>query len=162
MKRLLLIIWPLSVLLLSACEQGPRDLHYGQEECAHCMMRVSDPSFATQLVTQHGRHYAFDSVECLAGHLEAGDIPEDDVHSLWVANFADPEGDWLKAEDAVYLQSEDLMSPMGLALSAYPDEAAAASYREDYGGELLGWAEVRTVVRDAWGEEGRGHSMSRH
>ncbi len=162
MKRFLLILLALFVLLLSACEPGPRDLHYGQEECAHCMMRVSDPSFATQLVTQHGRHYAFDSVECLAGHLEAGDIPEDDVHSLWVANFADPEGDWLRAEDAVYLQSEDLMSPMGLALTAYSDEETLASFREEYGGEIRSWSEVRAIVYDAWIEEGQGHGMGRH
>ena len=158
MRRFIPYVLPALLLLLVACEPEPRDIRYGEEECAHCMMRVSDEAFAAQLVTQHARQYVFDSVECLAGHVKRGDIPADDIHSLWVANFDAPGSNWIAAEDAAFLRSDDLQSPMGLALSAYPDSETAETYREDYGGTVHTWSEVRSIVYAEWLENGDGHS----
>ena len=148
MMRIYVYILPL-VLLIAACEPAPRDIQFGQDECAFCQMRVSDRAFATQLVTTQGRNFIFDSVECLAAHVERGDVAAENIHSIWVANFADPEGEPVDAESAIYLQSETLSSPMGLALSAYPDRATAEQHRDEYEGTLHDWSEVREIVRNS-------------
>jgi copper chaperone NosL len=133
-------------LVLGACSDGPRDIQVGAEECAHCRMMVSEHSFATQLITDRGRPYVFDSIECMAEFLDAEEeIPQDRVRSLWVTDFNEP-GRWLGVEDAHFLRSRDLRSPMGLNLSAYASESEARESQADFGGEVLTWTEVRELV----------------
>jgi copper chaperone NosL len=136
----------LAALGLSGCSDGPRAIQVGVEECAHCRMLISESRFASQLMTDRGRSYVFDSVECLAEFLDdEAEISEDRVRSLWVTDFAEP-GSWIRAEEAHFLRSESIRSPMGLNLSAHGDEAAARRHVEEFGGELLNWAQVRGLV----------------
>lgn len=140
-------------LVLSGCEPGARDLRYGEEDCAYCMMRVTDPPFGSQLVTEHGRVYPFDSVECLTAFVENEGVAPEEIHSVWVPDFAEPEGEWLPAEEAHYLQSDELQSPMGFGLTAFGDETAAEEHAAEYDGRLYDWDEVRSVVRTDWLED---------
>lgn len=147
----------LLVLALAACEAGPREIHAGAEECAHCRMLVSETRFASQLLTDRGRGLVFDSIECMAEFLDE----EEDlrVRSLWVTDFERP-GTWLPVDEAVFLQSQHLRSPMGLGLSAYADETAASRALREHGGELLDWAGVRALVEVSpvrGGGHGHGH-----
>jgi len=151
-----------SVLLLvaglAACgEPGPREIRIGADECAHCRMRVSVHGFASQLLTDRGLSYVFDSIECLAEFLGEGDeVPEERIGSLWVTNFKDPDA-WLPAEDAVYLRSEAIRSPMGLNLSAYADRASAVTQSREYPGEILTWDQVLALVDETGVRMGGGH-----
>jgi copper chaperone NosL len=150
----------LTALLLGGCGDGPRAIQFGAEECAHCRMLVSENRFASQLVTDRGRSYVFDSIECMAEFLdEAAELPEDRVRSLWVTDFAEP-GSWVAAEDARFLRSESLRSPMGLNLSAHADMEAAREHQEDFGGEILSWAQVRALVADTPVRGGGGHAAT--
>jgi copper chaperone NosL len=145
-------------MALAACDAGPREIRLGAEECAHCRMLVSESRFASQLLTDRGRSYVFDSIECMAEFLdEAEEVPEDRVRSLWVTDFHRP-GVWLPVEAAVFLRSEDLRSPMGLNLSAYVGEAEAARARTEHGGELLSWAGVRELVSTTRVRGGHSHA----
>ena len=145
-------------LLAGGCGDGPRAIQVGAEECAHCRMLVSENRFAAQLVTDRGRSYVFDSIECMAEFLDDGvEVPEDRVGSLWVTDFSEP-GHWLDAREAHFLRSEELRSPMGLNLSAHAAEAGAREHREAFGGEVLRWTEVRDLVARTPVRGGGGHS----
>jgi copper chaperone NosL len=147
-------------LLLAACGSGPREIQVGAEECAHCRMLVSESRFAAQLVTDRGRHYVFDSIECMAEFLDEGtEVPEDRVRALWVTDFGSP-GHWIAAEDAHFLRSEELRSPMGMNLSAHALADVARDHREDFGGEVLTWSQVRTLVAGTTVPGGGGHSAT--
>src|SRR5690606_35879538 len=50
----------------AACGVRPAHVHLGADECAHCRMVITDRRFAAQLLTDRGRSYLFDSIECLA------------------------------------------------------------------------------------------------
>ena len=135
-----------ALLLLAACADGPRQVQVGAEECAHCRMLVSENRFASQLVTDRGRSYVFDSIECMAEFLDEGtEVEEDRVGSLWVTDFTRP-GEWLDVGEAHFLRSDELRSPMGMGLSAFADEAAAREHQAEHGGEILRWTEVRSLV----------------
>lgn len=150
----------LAGLLLSGCGDGPRPIQVGAEECAHCRMLVSENRFASQLVTDRGRSYIFDSIECMAEFLdEAAELPEGRVRSLWVTDFGEP-GSWIAAEEARFLRSESLRSPMGLNLSAHADMEAARGHLEDFGGEILSWAQVRALVAATPVTGGSAHSAT--
>lgn len=147
----ILMLIVLSAALFVGCEPKPQSINYGSDECAYCRMMITDAEFGSQIVNNQGRAYKFDSVECMAAY----DLSEDgeNFHSKWVPNFLNRE-EWLMAEDAVYLHSETLRSPMGLFLSAYSDRATAEEMKEEYGGEIIDYKTVKQVVEREWFSSG--------
>jgi copper chaperone NosL len=151
LQTLLLIVGLL--IVLPACADGPRDIEIGAEECAHCRMRVSEEAFAAQLRTQQGRVHVFDSIECMAEFV--ADNPEVSIRGMWVTDF-DAPGEWLSAESAHYLRSDELRSPMGLGLSAYAGPAPAETAQAEYGGDVVDWEGVRDLVAGSTVAPARG------
>lgn len=144
-------------VLLMGCEPKPQPIQYGSDECAYCRMIVSDAEFASQIVNVQGRAYKFDSVECMAAYDIKHEDPEN-IHSRWVPNFHD-RNEWLEAESAVYLHSETLRSPMGLFISSYADMQTAEEMRDEYGGNIINYEEVKKLVEQEWLQNGSGHNM---
>lgn len=134
-----------ATFLLAGCAEGPRDIAIGSEECAHCRMIVSEERFAAQLRTEHGRSLAFDAIECLADFLQQGQDAR--VRAMWVSAFNAP-GTWIPAEEAFYLRSPALRSPMGLNLTAYATLADAQQYQRQYQGDVLDWAGVLRLLEE--------------
>lgn len=133
------------ILISAGCRPQVRAIHIGEDTCEHCMMTISDERFASQIVTQTGRTSVFDSIECLVGYLVTGGVADNDLHGLWVTDFADPER-MIRAEEATYLRSDRLPSPMGLNLTAFAEPNSARKMQDAYGGETLSWIEVRRMV----------------
>lgn len=134
--------WLLVLVLtgaIPACTpQRPRAIAWGREPCGHCHMTLADPRFAAESLTRTGKALVFDDVACLAAWLgETRTV----VASSWVANFAAP-GEWLRADTAVYLQSDTLRTPMASGLAALAPGRQADSVRSMLGGRLLTWSEV--------------------
>ena len=148
------------VFAATACEPKPEPIRYGEDNGAYCMMTITDRRFGAELVTKKGKVYKFDSIECLAGFLLDGQVPPEEVHSLWVTDFARP-GTLIRAEDALYLHGENVRSPMGMNLAAFTDRAGLDAVRERIGGEVLGWDEVLELVKTARPEVERGHEPMR-
>lgn len=148
-----------ALLVAAGCSDGPRTVHPGTDLCHHCHMTVSEEGFASQLVTDRGRSYVFDSIECMAEFIGQDGVPRDQVRSLWVTDFSEP-GAWIRAEDARFLRSTQLRSPMGMGLSAHASDDAARPIRSGFGGELLSWDEVLLLV-EGNPVRGRSHSHGR-
>lgn len=128
-------------LTLAACGGGqprPVPIVYDEDACSHCRMAISQPAFAAELVTPGGHVELFDDLGCLAAWLR--EHPPSAESGLFVADY---EGhDWLAAQDAVYLQSPELPTPMSSGLAAFRDRTAAE--RLERKGRLLTWEEVLT------------------
>jgi copper chaperone NosL len=142
------LVWVAALAFAAAaCADGPRQVHLGEDGCAHCHMTITDDRFTAQLVTDRGRSYLFDSIECMAEFLseaqETGDAPSG---ALWVTDFNAP-GKWIDAGEALFLRSPELRSPMGLNLSAYADREAVEAQAAELGGEVLNWNQVMELVR---------------
>ena len=146
-----LVLWLLGSFLVGGCTPSPAPIRYGQDNCAHCQMLVMDAHFGTELVTDKGKIYVFDSIECLAWHSTASRMPPGQVHSRWVTPV-DAPGTLVDAAGAFYLASDNLRSPMGLNLSAFRDENTARSFQQNYGGEVLRWDGVTALVGRRWGQ----------
>jgi copper chaperone NosL len=144
-------------LLFAACADGPRDIAVGEEECAHCRMRVSEEHFASQLRSQQGRVYVFDSIECMAEYVEQAVGLE--YRGLWVTDFTRP-GRWVEVGEAHFLQSPGIRSPMGMNLTAFATQADARLHQDEHGGEIHDWSSVIELVsqrRVAGGALGHAH-----
>ncbi len=151
-----------SVLLLMACEPKPQPIQFGSDQCEYCRMMITEPQFASQVVNKQGRTFPFDSIECMVAHDLTTDNP-DNIHSHWVPDFTNSDV-WLQAQEAHYLHSETLRSPMGLYLSAYGVYQVAEEYHNEYLGTLLEWNEVRDLVRQEWlsNRDNQPHNHNSH
>lgn len=128
---------------LWSCQVNPEPIDYGHDECAHCRMIISDRKFGGELISQKGKVYKFDSIECMAAYYAGTSVPE--VQSIWTIDFSNP-GMWVKADEAFYMQSKNLPSPMGMFLSSYAVREKAEEMKAQLQGDLLNWQEVMGLV----------------
>lgn len=130
-------------LLITACSQKPATMHYGSDECTHCKMMITDPQFVSQIVTDKGKVYKFDAIECMAIYQQKHS-DELDGAKLWVNNY-DNTGEWLDASKAQYVKSEVIKSPMGESLLAFPSHGDAEKHLQGKLGKLLNWQQVSKI-----------------
>lgn len=137
--RRILTTAALALTLLGGCGQNIEPIEYGKDNCHWCQMRIMDPRFGAEAITEKGRKYKFDSAECLLHYLnEAGE-----THShLLVTDYEAPET-LIDATTASFLISDKMPSPMGGFLNAFRDKSAAGTYMQKSGGELFDWEGIR-------------------
>jgi copper chaperone NosL len=118
-------------------------------------MGVAEARFAAELVTRQGRVYRFDSVECLATYyLREADFAR--VHSIWVTDLNEPTR-LLRLEEAAFVHSASLRTPMGAGLAAFEAATGRARALAAAPGEVLTWSQVL-----AWVERGAPAASSDH
>lgn len=141
------ILFTFLIPLFVGCSTEPEPIQYGKDNCAHCMMLISDTKYGAELITQKGKIYKFDSIECLAAY--SNKLQPKEINSLWVVDFSQPRS-LLKVDDSHFLLSDNLRSPMGLYLSAYKDEANLSKIKNQFGGEKISWNELVKYVKTEW------------
>ena len=104
-------------------------------------MIISDSRFAAAALPERGEAILFDDIGELLKYRQ--DHPQN-YRALYVNDYI--EKAWLRAEDARYLESPQLRSPMGWGLAAFVDEAAARRVQGEFGGAILTWADL--LARD--------------
>jgi len=120
---------------------GPKPINYGQDQCAHCRMTVSDARFGSQLVTTKGRAYQFDDVQCLIAFVKAGTVGSGDVAAYYLPDYTN-ENKLLPAEKLFFLKSESLKSPMRGDIAAFASKEDLEKVREIHGGDVLTWEDL--------------------
>ncbi|WP_340102496.1 nitrous oxide reductase accessory protein NosL [Rhodohalobacter sp. 8-1] len=142
-----LVISTLVLFLFSACfNQEPKEINLHTDECTYCKMVVSDRQFASQLVSDKGKSYPFDSIECMAAYAyQTPDLA--DKAKLYVADFTQPV-QWLLLDNADIYRAESVQSPMGLSLFALPGQETMPPEIAD--AEQMGWDEIINFVVEQW------------
>ncbi|NPA12701.1 MAG: nitrous oxide reductase [Aquificae bacterium] len=156
---LFLLVAPALAFFLS-CERTvqPVPIKYGQDECEHCRMKITDPRYGSEILLKTGKAYKFDSIECMvAYYLKNKD--KKDIHSLWVSDFISKQ--FIPAQKSVYLHSKNLPSPMGLNITAFKSMQDLEKVKQKYGGKVLSWGEVQDLVKREWIEK-KGNMMHHH
>ncbi|MBM4169805.1 MAG: hypothetical protein FJ215_11735 [Ignavibacteria bacterium] len=138
-----------ALLFASSCAPAPEPIAYGRDVCVFCKMLITEQQYGAVLVTRKGKNHKFDSVECMAAMVLQKTISRDEIHSMWTVSF-DAPGTLIAVEDALYLHSPNLRSPMGLNASSYQTRSSAEEMHERYGGAVIGWQEVLRLVEVEW------------
>jgi copper chaperone NosL len=164
------VVLSAGVLLLGACGgdpglEGPQGtseprteenaIVYGQDQDPFCEKEVDQVRWGGEIRTRDGERLRFRSVECLAGFLLEGRLPEEDVDRVRVVDFADG---WrlVDAAEAFYLHSPLLNSPDGARLHALARRETAEKLKDAYTGPILGWDEVLELVVREWARAREG------
>jgi len=143
MKRLLLSL--ITLCLLFACSPAPKPIDYGADKCKFCKMTVVDPRFGAEVVTDKGKVFKFDAIECMVSYVQQQ--PDQTYAYLLVNDFENPS-ELVDAKSCTYLISKAVPSPMGAYLSAYQSVAIAASMKEEKGGQTFNWEGLQEHFRN--------------
>lgn len=138
-----------ALLLLAGCSTKPQEVRYGEDQCAHCKMIITDARFAAEIVTDKGKALKFDAIECLASYLHQHPELDGESAARWVSDFNNP-GNWLSAEKARYVQSEEIRSPMGKSLLALQNNEEVNKHLDEYPGTELGWVDIMSLAANSW------------
>ena len=76
---------------MASCSTGPEPIAYGHDGCAYCEMTIMDQRYGTELVTDKGKIFKFDSVECLVRYLKEGEAEQTNVKLVLLTPFTHPE-----------------------------------------------------------------------
>ena len=129
----------LVLLFFISCNRKPSPINYGHDACHFCKMTIVDKQHAAQIVTEKGKNYKYDAIECMVNDLNNWDRPAAD--QILVADYANP-GVLFDARKAGYLISPKITSPMGASLSAFSDESIRDETHQSSGGDKLTWGQV--------------------
>ncbi|MEZ4849553.1 MAG: nitrous oxide reductase accessory protein NosL [Bacteroidia bacterium] len=129
-------------ILLIGCQVGPRKIDYGHDACDFCKMTIVDQRHAAQLVTEKGRTYVFDAIECMIRYQQ--ETPQVYSYQL-VADYLTP-GMLISVEGTTFLISQEIPSPMGAFLSAFSDINQLNALPESREGKRYDWSELQTVI----------------
>ena len=120
------------LLLLAACGGGedfanePPDIIFGQDVCSECNMIINEANFAAAYWTVDGEARRFDDVGEMLKFMHEN---AEERASTWVHDVNTAE--WLRAEEAWFVMSAGLMTPMGTGVAAVANEEDARALAFD-------------------------------
>jgi len=127
-------------LFLTACSTGPKDIDYGNDGCHFCKMTIVDKIHGSELITDKGKVYKFDATECMVNYLkENKELP---ISNL-LTNYYEAPTQFISTEEAIFLISDKLPSPMGANLTAFQTKESAEQVLAEKGGELYTWETLK-------------------
>ncbi len=133
-----------AALALAACgtraaEIKPPEIAYGQDMCEACGMLIDSPQFAAAAVTSDGQGHKFDDLgEMFAFYQQH---PDEQVQAWFVHDYG--SGDWTRAEQAFFIKSSDLHTPMGSGMAAFATREAAQAEADQLGAKVMTFDEAR-------------------
>ncbi len=128
-----------------SCKIEPQKIEYGKDQCNFCKMNVVDKTHSAQYVTNKGKQFKFDAIECMVNDLSIKE--ENEIAILLVADYGNP-GEMIDAKTAIYLISEGIKSPMGANLSAFSSKEKAAELLQEFGGKNYSWETLKQQLSD--------------
>ncbi len=126
-----------------SCSKKPVSIQSGQHQCHHCKMLISDLRFHAQKINKNGKHYHYDSIECMVWDSLKNDLHVEDV--LYVRDIL--QKNYIEAPRAFYLLSSALPSPMGANVSAYSSQAVLTQALQKYPGQDLSFTEMMEYAK---------------
>lgn len=99
-------------------------------------MTIVDKQHAAEAVTQKGKVFKFDAIECLVNYLGEQEGQE---YAFLLANDYEKPGELIPAETSYYLISPNIPSPMGAFLSAFETQERARAVQSEKGGDVFDW-----------------------
>ncbi len=135
-------LWTLLVAtFLTACTIEPKPIAFGEEFCHFCKMTIVDNQHAAQLVTDKGKVFNFDAIECMIHFYNENRQTE--MAFIMVNDYLNP-GKFIEAKNATFIISVNIPSPMGANLSAVESPELGERLIEGKSGQLYLWEELLT------------------
>lgn len=110
-----------------------------EDMCAYCKMAISEKRYAAELIDSEGQEFKFDDIGCMVNFTKSKKDATMIV-TYFVMDF--DERQWTKADDAYYVRSSELTSPMNGGIIAFKNESKAQEATGKYHGKLFRFKEL--------------------
>lgn len=130
------------LLTLTSCgEAGPEPIQINKDLCAFCKMTIVDDRFGAEILTEKGRHYKFDDLQCMIRYdSENKSVP---VKAFYIHNYASP-GQLIDASTAFYIEGENVRSPMRGDMAALSTFDEAQEFGKKLSARVISWTDIYT------------------
>lgn len=137
-----IIITGMLLSCLTACTEQvkPVAIKLNKDECAHCKMTLTDARFAVELITPKNRIYTFDDIACLKRYLKEN--TRDEKTTIWISDYQN-QGQFVKIEEAFFVQSNEIHSPMGGHTIAFAGTEIANEFALKYATKVNTWNQLQ-------------------
>ena len=135
-----------TMIVLASCRPGVKPIDYALDKCDHCHMSIVDKQFGCEIVSQKGKVFKFDAVECMVNYIHVTNMDEASLAHI-VTNTLDKPAELLDAKSAVYLVSENMPSPMGMDINPFFGPENASKHQSENGGVIYSWVQLQKYVR---------------
>ena len=136
MKKLVAIF---SFITLVSCSKEKQPIAYGEDSCDFCKMTIVDQIHGAEIVTDKGKVYKFDALECLIDFKQ--EMVKETPEQFFTNHYLVPS-ELISAQTAIYLISENIPSPMGEFITAFPNREQAQKVQLEKGGAIYTWDEI--------------------
>jgi copper chaperone NosL len=116
----------------STAELKPTDIT-SSDTCTFCKMPIEQVQYAAEFITKDGFTRKFDDIGCMVKHAEK--VKKTSIAAFYVMDYANKQ--WVKGEEAQFVQSEKIQTPMNSGLIAFKDKNTADSVASQYGGKVV-------------------------
>jgi copper chaperone NosL len=134
------------LLMLTSCSLKPEPFVAGQDECHICKMGVADFRFGGEVITKKGKIYKFDDTGCMIDFLNSGNVQEKEIALRVIMNYEKPN-EFINVNDAWFLVSPTLKSPMNSNAAGFTNIVAAEKINESKPGEIIKWNELFQLLK---------------
>lgn len=128
-------------LMWLGCTPKPQPIDYGSDGCYFCKMTIVDPQHGAEAVTQKGKVFKFDAIECMLDFIVSDSYKKDEFAFLFVNDYLEP-GKLLDAIHSTYLIHKSIKSPMGAYLSASSTRENVDKLNSDHKGDVYDWKAI--------------------
>ena len=137
-----LFISGLLTLSLSSCSTAPQPIRIGQDNCDFCKMTISDNRFGAEIITKKGKVYIFDDEHCIVAFLHSKKVTQQQIARIYFTDFTVPH-QLINVEQAHFLQSPNLKSPMNGNIAAFSNEDSLNNIFPQFNGNKISWEEMQ-------------------
>lgn len=123
--------------------EGPPVVKYGQDECALCGMIVNEDRFAAALLIEKDGARSYLHFDDIGDLIQYEEKHHPAVVSRFVHDFNSRQ--WTVAEDATFVVSETLHTPMGSGIVAFRNNTDATSKAAEANGKVKRWQELQAA-----------------
>lgn len=136
------LILTLLAVVVAGCGRAagppqPPTIRYGVDVSAECGMIIDDPRFAVAALPQSGDPLFFDDLGDFLSYRQAH---QPHLTAVFVHDYRTKA--WVAADQAWYLASPKIITPMNAGLASFADETGAQAEQGIMGGRLLTWNDV--------------------
>lgn len=130
------------LIVLPGCNPQSKPIVYGEDKCEYCRMSIVDQRFGGEIVTQKGKIYKYDAVECMVNYIDKH-VEDESKLKLVLTNAYDSPGKLTDVNSCYYLISKNMPSPMGMFLNPFVSLEAATVTQKEQSGAIFSWKELR-------------------
>jgi len=129
-------------LSLSGCSTNPQPIRVGKDNCDFCKMTISDNRFGAEIVTKKSKVYKFDDEHCIIAFLNSKKLSSQDIAGIYFTDFSNPHN-LINVEQAHFLQSPALKSPMNGNIAAFLNEDSLEKVFTQFNGNKISWEDMQ-------------------